>query len=153
LEDLADFVADAAEDGELLLLGAGGVGGIIERPVVTIYLAGEDGAGLIGVSADGDDGLHRLVEEFVEVLGGVAGDVDADFGHDFDGEWMDESGWVGSGTGDSDAVVDGGAQDPLGEVASAGVAGAEDEDERLFHERWSRRVGCDAPGKAGGHFF
>jgi len=63
----------------LFRVAAGGVGGVLERPVVTVELAGEDRAGLVGVAADGDHGFHLLGEELVEVLGSVRGDVDADF--------------------------------------------------------------------------
>lgn len=48
---------------------AGGVGGVVEGPVVAIHLTGENGAGLVGVAADGDHGGDILIEEFVEVLG------------------------------------------------------------------------------------
>jgi hypothetical protein len=40
-ENFGDFVAHAAEDLELLFFVAGGVGGIVEAPVVTIHLAGK----------------------------------------------------------------------------------------------------------------
>ena len=67
-EDAADFIADASEDGELLFVGAGGVGWVVEAPVVAVHLAGKRGADLVGIAADGDDGFDRLGEEFVEVL-------------------------------------------------------------------------------------
>src|SRR5690606_30771214 len=44
LEDGADLVADAAEDGELLFLRAGSVCGIVEGEMVAVHLAGEHGA-------------------------------------------------------------------------------------------------------------
>lgn len=40
-ENSADFIAHPAEDGELLSLGALGVGGVVEREVVAVHLAGE----------------------------------------------------------------------------------------------------------------
>jgi len=39
-----DFVADTAEEREFLVVCAGGVGGVIEAPVMTVELAGKDGA-------------------------------------------------------------------------------------------------------------
>jgi hypothetical protein len=59
-EDSADFIAYAAEYGHLLGFCAGGVGGVIEAPMVAIDLAGEVGADLVGIPADGDDGLYVL---------------------------------------------------------------------------------------------
>ncbi len=41
---MGDLVADAAEDGELLVLAAAGVGGIVEAPVVAVHLPGENRA-------------------------------------------------------------------------------------------------------------
>jgi hypothetical protein len=134
-EGAADFVADLAEDGEDLVFGAFGFGGVVEGPVVAIHLAGEDGAGLVGVAADGDDGFDFLGEEFVEVFGAVGGDVDTDFGHDFDGEGVDVTGGFGAGALDVEEVSGGGAEDAFGEVAAAGISGAEDQDGG-FHFWW-----------------
>ena len=41
VEDAFDLVPDAAKNGHLLFLRAGGVGGVVEAPVVTIDLTGE----------------------------------------------------------------------------------------------------------------
>ncbi len=71
LENRFDFIADAAEDGELFLLGAGGVGGIVEGEMVPVDEAGINRAGLVGVATDGDDGFDALVEKLVGVFGGV----------------------------------------------------------------------------------
>ena len=68
-EDAADFVADPLEDEELFGFGASGVCWVVEAPVVAVELAWEDGAGLVGVAADGDDGFDVVVEELVEVFG------------------------------------------------------------------------------------
>jgi len=58
----------------------------------------------------------------------MRGDVEADLGHDFDGEGMDVAGGLGAGAGDGVASAQGVAEDAFGEVGAAGVAGAEDED-------------------------
>ena len=49
--------------------------GIVKSPMMAVHLTGEKGASLIGVPADGDDGLDVLREEFVEMLGAVGADV------------------------------------------------------------------------------
>jgi len=67
-EDSGNFIAHAAENGELLLLGASGVCGIIEGEMVAVHLAGKYWTGLIRISTDGDDGFDFILEEFIEVL-------------------------------------------------------------------------------------
>ena len=64
----------------------------------------------------------------------VIGDVDADFRHGLDGEWVDIARGFGPGAGDPELVVERGAEDSFGEVRAAAIAGAEDEDGRWFHE-------------------
>jgi hypothetical protein len=53
---------------------------------------------------------------------------------------MHVTGRLGSGAGYFDEIAGGGAEDSLGEMAPAGVAGAEDEDE-WFHGNWVLGVG------------
>jgi|JI10StandDraft_1071094.scaffolds.fasta_scaffold65153_3 hypothetical protein len=132
-EDALDLIAHAAEDGHYLLIGAGGMSGIIETPMVAVELTGEHGAGLIGIAADGDDGLDVLVQELVHVLAGVRADVDANLCHGFDAERVDVACGLGAGAGDDVAVIERGAEDAFGEMGAAGVAGAEDEDGRFVH--------------------
>ena len=67
-KDVPNLIAHASEDGVLLVLGAGRVRGVVEAPMVAIHLAGEHRARLVGVAADGDDGLHFFLKEFAEVL-------------------------------------------------------------------------------------
>lgn len=100
LEDAADFIAHPAEDLHLLLLASSGVGGIVEAPVVAVELAGKHGAGLVGIAADGDDGLDVLAEELVHVLAGVRADIEPDLGHGFDSERMHITGGLGARAGD-----------------------------------------------------
>ena len=130
-EDAADFVADLAENFELFFLGAGGVSRVVKGPVVAVELAGEDGADLVSVAADGDDGLDGLREEFVQVFGSMLRDVDSDFGHGLDGEWMDVAGGFAAGAGDTELAFGSGTEDAFSQVAAAGVASAENENERL----------------------
>lgn len=108
-KDFRDLITHAAEDGELFFLGAGGVGGVVEGPVVAVHLAGEDGAGLVGVSADGDDGFHLVFEEQVHVLRVVAGGVDADLLQRADRERVDVSGGIRAGAFDAETIAEGAA--------------------------------------------
>lgn len=115
-ENFPDLVPHAAENGELLFLCAGGVGGVVEGPVVAVHLAGEHGAGLVGVAADGDDGFHPVIEEKVHVLRVMAGGVDADFLQRADRERVDVSSGIRAGAFDAEIFAEGFAEDRFGEV-------------------------------------
>jgi len=131
LENKLDLITDAAELVEDFLLCSRGVGWIIETPVKAVKLTGEHGAGLIGIPADGDHGINGTVQELIHVFGVMSRDVDADLLHHFDRLGVDISGRLGAGTGDVDEITGSGAEDTFGEMTTAGVAGAEDEDERV----------------------
>ena len=49
----------------------------------------EDRAPFVRAVADGDDDVPRLVEESIERLRAMGAEVDADFLHRMDGEWID----------------------------------------------------------------
>jgi hypothetical protein len=132
-EDFFDFVADAAEDDELFFFVAGRVSRVVEAPVMFGHLPRIQGASLVGVTAYGDDGVHIAAEEIVHVFRGVRADVDADFRHGFDGEGVDVAGWFGTGAVHVEEVAAGSTEEAFGHVAAAGVAGAENEDERGGH--------------------
>ena len=123
-ENFLDIVPHPPEDGELLFFGAGGVGWIVEGPVVAVHLAGEHRAGLVGVAADGDDGFHLVIEKDVHVLRVVAGGFDADFLERADCERVDVSGGIRAGAFDAEIFAEGFSQDRFGKVGAAGVAGA-----------------------------
>jgi hypothetical protein len=148
-EDGGDLVADAAEDGELLLVGAFGVGGIVERPMVAIQLTGENRADLIGLAADGDDGLDISPEKFIEMLRAMRRDVDARLVHRLDSEWMHVARGLRSGAGDIDQVAGEFAQPAFGEMTAARIARAEDEDERFVRHDFSELEKFQAPCVAG----
>jgi hypothetical protein len=133
-ENRINFIADAAEDSKLFFIVSFGMGGVVEGPVVAMGLAGEGGAGLIGVAADGDDGIDFTVEEAVEVFGLGGGDVDISFLEGLDGEGVDVAGGVGAGGGDFEEVAGGLAEEGFGHLGAAGVSGAEDQYERHRHE-------------------
>ena len=54
------FVPDAAEHCDLLFFCSRRASRIIKTPMVPVHLAGKHRAGLVRVSADGDDGLDLL---------------------------------------------------------------------------------------------
>ena len=88
------FVANAAETSQDFLLGAGRFSRVNERPVMTVHLTGKNRAGLIQITANGDDCVNRLVQKFLQVLRAMTGNVNAHLGHDFDGQWMNAAGWI-----------------------------------------------------------
>ena len=130
-EDAADFVADLAEDLKDLFLSALGVGGVQEAPVVTVYLAGKDGAGLVGMAADGDDGFDFLAQKFIQMFRAMVRDINPHLLHDTDGQGMHIAGRFGAGALDIENITGGGAQKAFRQVAATGVAGAEDQNDGL----------------------
>jgi hypothetical protein len=72
--------------------------------VVAVDLSRKNGARLVGVSANGDDGFNRLVEEAVHVFAFVGGDVDTDFSEGTDCERVDVACGVGSSAGDFEKI-------------------------------------------------
>src|SRR5436190_3150034 len=102
---------------------------IIKAPVMPVHLARKHRTCLIRIAAYGDHGLHLLVEEFAEVLGVMCGDVDADFLHHLDGERMDVTRGLRTGTGHAETSFRHGAEHPLGEMAATGIARAKHQDE------------------------
>src|SRR5688500_6363050 len=88
LDEGPDLVADAAVVAERRFLGGGGLrefGRIVEADVDDLRAAGERGAALVGVAADGHDVFEADVLHLVHVLRVLAGDVDARLAHDADG--------------------------------------------------------------------
>jgi hypothetical protein len=63
----------------------------------------------------------------------MGGGVDTDLLQDFEGHRVDVAGWFGAGASDVDEVADGASEDSLRKVTTAGVAGAENENEGLAH--------------------
>jgi len=127
LKHVPHFIADAAETSQNFLLAAGRFGRVVKRPVMAGYLAGENRARLVRIAANGDDGMHRLFQKFPQGFRAMTGNVNARFGHDFDGERMDKTGWFRAGALDIHKVACRRAQKFFGHVAAAGVAGAEDQ--------------------------
>ena len=68
-ENALYFVTNTSKDRELIIVRALRLCRIVKPPMVTIHLTWEHGTCLIGVSADGDDGLDLLLsKKFVQML-------------------------------------------------------------------------------------
>jgi len=119
LEYAPDFVPHASEYGEDFLVGSIRMSRVVESPVVTIHLPREHWASLIGISANGNDRFHILPEEFLEMLRSVAGDINADLAHHFNGLRMDVAGGPRARALHVYQVAGGRAEDSLGQVATA----------------------------------
>ncbi len=125
------------------------MGGIVESPMITIYLSGKHRADLIRVAADGDDRFHRLIQKCVEMFGMMSGEIDADFLHRPDGKRMHVSGRFGTGAGHADHIAGRRAKNSFGEMAAARIAGAKNQNERFFHgARLSAATGAIFPRQA-----
>lgn len=127
-EHAPDLITHAAKNGEDLLLGAPGLSGIIETPMVALHLPRKQRANLIRPAADGDHRVDRTVAELVEMLRAVTGGIEADLREHSYRKRMNVAGRPGTGTLDLHEVAGGSAQDRLGQMAAAGVSSAEDKD-------------------------
>ena len=107
-----DCVADAAVGGELFGGGAGCFAGVVEGSVEALARAGENGAGFVGVVADGDDGGEWFAEVALEGFGFLRGDVDAEFGHGLDRQGA-HAGCFGPGAQCGEAVAAEVSQQPF----------------------------------------
>jgi hypothetical protein len=107
------------------------MGRILEAPMEAVHLTWEHRAGLVSIPADRDHSIDGTIQKLIKVFGGVSGDIDADLLHHFDGLWMDVSGRFGACAGDFDEITSGDTEDAFGKVTAAGIARAEDKDERF----------------------
>ena len=104
-KDEFDLVASATKLGENFFIGACRVGGIVKSPVVAVYLSRKHRTRLVRIATDRDDCINLLIEEFAQVLGAMAGNVDADFLHDLDSFGMNVTGWLRAGAMDVNEVA------------------------------------------------
>src|SRR4051812_9299842 len=86
-----NFVSHPAENGELFGVRSARMSGIVERPMVPVYLPGKNRARLIGIPTNSDYRFNGAGDEFVQVLGPMRGKVDPDLPHHLDGQWMHEA--------------------------------------------------------------
>src|SRR4051812_37936082 len=105
--------------------------------------AREYGAVFVGVAADGDDEIEINGVEGVDVLGLMMRDIDAGFGHDFDGAGIEAVGLDAGGVGFDFGGFEM-AGPTLGHLAAAGVAGAEEEDFELVIRRCEHGMSDDS---------
>lgn len=94
--------------------------------------AGNKGAIVARVVADGDQMADGAMEKRVDRFRRVMTDIDTDFGEGFDGLGPNISG-DGTGAGNSKTVAIELAHEAFGHLAASGIGGANDENERLFH--------------------
>lgn len=127
---LVYFVAYSAE---LLQDFVGGTGkgiGIVEADVEALAdVATEDGAGLLGVAANGDDEVPGVGGELFDGFGISGAEVDSNFFHDDLGQRMHFLGGVDARGRDGPFRREG-LEPTFGHLAAASVAGAENE---YFH--------------------
>lgn len=133
VENTPDLIAYSAKDGELLFLAAGSMCRAIKAPVVAAHLAGEHGACLISIAADGDHCIGLLIEKLAEVFGTVTRNVDPDLLHRLDCKRMNVARRFGSGTRHIKDVTGSSPRDTFSEMGAARVAGAEDENQWFCH--------------------
>lgn len=142
LEDAGDLIAHATEYHHLFLLRAGGMRGVIETPVMPIYLAGKHRACLIGIAANCDYRFDILLQKFIEMLGAMGGNIDADFCHGFDGQGVNVTRGIRAGAGDDKSLVQCLTQQTLGEMRTTGISCAKNQD-HWFHKVVGENVGID----------
>lgn len=106
---------------------------------------GEDGAMLLRVVADREDVVERLAREFIHVLRALVADVNAELSHYSDGFRANRLG-ICAGAENFKAITGVVAQKAFGHLAACGIAGAEDEDAKLFQGHLERSaqdlIGC-----------
>ena len=90
----AYLISHPAKYLQFFFVRPGSMGGIIETPVMPVYLPRKHGAGLVGIAADGDDGFHFLMQKLVHVPGAMSGNIYAYLGHCPDSQRMDVTGRV-----------------------------------------------------------
>ena len=94
LEHETDFITHPAENFHLLGFVSGGVGRIVEAPMMAIYLSRKHWTYLIRLAAHGDNGVNGLIQKFVEVFRAVRGNINADLHQRLDREWMHIARWL-----------------------------------------------------------
>ena len=94
---------------------------------MSLHLSWKRGARLIRITTDGDDGVDRLRQKVIHVLGDMCGNINADLVHRLDRQRMDVACGFAARAGDGDDVTRSLAQNTLREMATTGVAGAENE--------------------------
>ena len=120
LEKPAQFpfqvVAGVAECGELFLVCAVYGRRVGQAPMNPFGCSREDGTMLGGAIANRDDRIKSLPLEFHHGFRAVRGNIQPDFAHRFDGQWI-YGGWLRAGAANFQAILTQMAQQPLGHLA------------------------------------
>jgi hypothetical protein len=125
------LVADLSKDAHYLLIGAGGEVWIFERMVDHFGIAWENGTILPGVVAKCDDVIEIDTVKIVDVIRDVFGDIDADLSHYPDRPFADTYRFYSSRKC-FDGVTFEMPCPGFSDLASTGIAGAEEHDVQLW---------------------
>jgi hypothetical protein len=103
LQILPNLVTDTPESSEPLLFGTLQGGRVFKVAMDGNRFTRKNRAALFGVVADGQDVVQVLAGEFIDALGTVTGNVDAQFLHGGNGFGPDVA-WLGSGAEHLEAI-------------------------------------------------
>jgi len=112
----ADLIAHPAKQSEALLFAAFERGGVFERAMKCEGCSGKQRAVVFRVIANREDVIEVLVLELANVLGAVAGDIDAQLAHNGDC-LRAKMAWFGSCAGYFEPIAGEVAQEALGYLA------------------------------------
>ena len=101
-----------------------------KRPVQADTVAGECGTGFCGIVADGDDVMKMLAQIFLDVLGMLSDDIDADLIHHLDSGFVD-LGRLGPGAEYFELVGAVMPQDPFSHLGAARITSAKNKESCL----------------------
>lgn len=123
-KDALNLVTDLPENLNLLLFAANRFRRIEKAPVMAIDLTRKNRACLIGIATNRNNRFDILLQKFIEVLGPMLRNIDADFGHNLDRKRMDIASWLAPGALDVDQILGLCPKNSFSKMASAGVARA-----------------------------
>jgi hypothetical protein len=135
LKNAADFIAHPAEHLQLFLLRSGSMGRIIKTPEMAMGETRKGWAYLIRIAADKDGRGDLAIEKFIDVFGSMPREINADFRHHFDAQWMHIARWFRSSTCHHIPLTQGRAQDALSDVGTTTISGAKNENAMRFHKK------------------
>jgi hypothetical protein len=131
LKVLADLIAYSAKDSQPVRFAAFEGGGIVER-VMNRNGSRKVGAAFLRVIANREDVIEVLAIKLVNMLGAMAGDVDAQLAHDGDRPRTNLA-WLGSGAPNFELIAGVMAEQAFGHLGPGGISGAENEDALFMH--------------------
>src|ERR1041385_3053653 len=132
LKHALHFVANLAKHLQLFLFSPFCVRWIFKWPMVTIHLPRKDWAGLVGLSTNGNHRFHADRLEFVQMFRSMLRNIDVFLLHHFYGKRMHVTGGLRTGALNVQNVTGKMSQKSFSNVAPARVAGAQNQNGRLF---------------------